>query len=141
MRTIYRKRLAKLADFLDTVPSGQFDMELFRRDDIHTKDLYTCDTAGCAMGWATSIIRSDVVDRFRNRSGGINFHSIADMYYGCGYFTYASNTFEFLFGSCWRCIDNTPEGAAARIRYFLDKGLPIVANYEEAVELYKPYIK
>lgn len=32
--------------------------------------------------------------------------------------------FEWLFDAYWGRIDNTPEGAAARIDYFLEKGLP-----------------
>ena len=38
---------------------------------------------------------------------------------------YLSNLFAFLFSSEWTWVDNTPQGAANRIMYYLEKGFPI----------------
>jgi len=152
MKTIYRKRLAKLADFLDTVPEDQFGMSDFRFEDYCAKDLRTCGTAGCAIGWAPAIMHSAIVDRFRNERGRIDFYDISNHYYNA---PVGSMLFLFLFSGGWVDIDNTAKGAAARIRYFLEKGLPSIFKWEildpksidytelllGAVEIYKPYIK
>jgi hypothetical protein len=53
--------------------------------------------------------------------------------------------FEFLFQSSWVRIDNTPHGAAARIRYLLDNGAPddVEQDYgkRDSIRLYAPYKK
>ena len=61
MNTYQRKRLEKLAEFLKTVPSEKFDMELWMDTKAATArspdpvDANACGTVGCAMGWATTI--------------------------------------------------------------------------------------
>ena len=47
-------RLLKLADFLETVPENQFDMNVWVHLGNKTS-LGDCGTAGCALGWATKI--------------------------------------------------------------------------------------
>jgi hypothetical protein len=48
---VQRKRLLRLADFLETVPRRQFNMRVWGNG-IDPKE---CGFAGCAGGWATSI--------------------------------------------------------------------------------------
>ncbi len=43
--------------------------------------------------------------------------------------------FRFLFHSEWKRDDNTPTGAAKRIRYLLDYGLPIGRHYYDYKEI------
>lgn len=50
MNATGKKRLLKLADFLQTVKPKRFDMGFFA-----TGDLHECGTAGCALGWATMV--------------------------------------------------------------------------------------
>ena len=47
-------RLAKLADFLETVPEDKFNMDVWAYLGNKTS-LGDCGTAGCALGWATKI--------------------------------------------------------------------------------------
>lgn len=48
--------------------------------------------------------------------------------------------FTFLFGGDWERWDNTLEGGAARIRYYLEHG-PTDGTMADAIPLYQPYIK
>jgi hypothetical protein len=50
MNATGKRRLLKLADFLETVPRKRLDMSIFA-----TGDLRECGTSGCALGWATQI--------------------------------------------------------------------------------------
>jgi len=48
MKTIHRKRLAKLADYLDTVPRKLFKFNLVVKEG-------TCGTVGCAIGHSVKV--------------------------------------------------------------------------------------
>ena len=48
-------RLAKLADFLETVPEDKFNMNVWANLFNYRSKLGDCGTAGCALGWATKI--------------------------------------------------------------------------------------
>lgn len=50
-----KKRLLKLADFLETVPRKRFDMQTWVGDEWKGKEDLSCGTSACAMGWATTI--------------------------------------------------------------------------------------
>lgn len=55
MKAFHKKRLLKLAAFLDTVPNKAFDMSLWQAqgaDKPEGKRPGDCGFAGCAMGWA-----------------------------------------------------------------------------------------
>jgi len=45
---------------------------------------------------------------------------------------------DFLFSSAWTGVDNTRAGAAAKIRYALDRGLPSADDIERMVSGYDP---
>jgi len=47
-----KRRLTKLADFLDELPRWKFDFSTWFSDDWRVKD---CGTKACALGWATTI--------------------------------------------------------------------------------------
>ena len=72
MKAYQRKRLEKLADFLETIPPEKFDMQVWMKvsftalSNLHKSEVYddlvlepvdanVCGTAGCALGWATTI--------------------------------------------------------------------------------------
>jgi len=121
-----RKNLNKLADYLDaSTPPPKFDMMFFfmRRqgnnlgnlnDPYQIKDeFYTeCDTVACAVG--------------HGPLAGIKAKK------GETWATYAFRTlcscddsFDWCFAQYWADHDNTPKGAAARIRYMLsEKAVP-----------------
>ena len=80
MNAYQRKRLEKLAEFLKTIPPKKFDMEMWMDTNLEMTegtadgdvpvDANVCGTAGCAMGWATTIpsFRKAGLRLFRNRT-------------------------------------------------------------------------
>lgn len=52
---VYKKRLLKLADFLDKLPKKRFLYEKWVGDDWKGKKDLSCGTTACALGWATTI--------------------------------------------------------------------------------------
>jgi hypothetical protein len=47
---------------------------------------------------------------------------------------------QYMFGSAWVYIDNTPKGAAARIRHYVANGLPSNANRQRLGEAPLTYV-
>lgn len=111
--------LAKLASFLDTVDPDKFEMEYFligKEGDYmgleERKKVHNCGTAACAIGWApTAGIRVSKNDETWND------YSVRVFGYADG-----SDVWEYMFGGEWTSYDNTPGGAAKRIRYVLENG-------------------
>jgi hypothetical protein len=52
---VYKKRLLKLADFLDELPPKRFDFTQWVDEDWKGKPDLSCGTKACALGWATTI--------------------------------------------------------------------------------------
>ena len=130
MKQIHKQRLKRLAEYLLTkVPREKFDMAFFRNGE-HNRHI--CSTAGCALGWAPAImlpsthrkyLRSEEVYESINKL----YHIIGEKYFGIEPF-HDSEIWDYLFSYSWSRIDNTPQGAAARILYFLDHGIPNLFN-------------
>jgi hypothetical protein len=121
----HRDNLTKLANYLDALPKDykDFDMCDFNYDSDQSLDIadrrYDCGTAACAVG--------------HGPAAGIRVYKDADWFAYCerafGITRYAADhdydedkDFEYLFGSGWGDYDNTPHGAAARIRTYLELG-------------------
>lgn len=51
----FRRRLLKLADFLDALPPERFDFGVWAGDDWKGAPDLSCGTTACALGWATTI--------------------------------------------------------------------------------------
>lgn len=133
---IHEKRLLKLATYLDnSVSQEQFDMGIYRswdaakkykvKDKRHTSskkvfnDPNLCGTVGCALGYAP--IATGIYPKY-------NFSlSLITIASSINWLKYALETlglnnypYDFLFHQKWASIDNTPKGAAARIRFLVD---------------------
>lgn len=119
----HRSRLAALADLLDTVPEERFDMHSyywteqrdFGWDPHHTVNIRNeCGTIGCALGWAPSLFAP--LDAEGWGEYGERVFGAPD----------TSAAWSWVFSPDWGLddIDNTPRGAAARIRHLLENGLP-----------------
>lgn len=52
---VYKRRLLKLADFLEKLPPRRFDFRKWVGDDWGGKPDLSCNTTACAFGWATTI--------------------------------------------------------------------------------------
>lgn len=119
------KNLLKLADYLDKLPDDyvHFDMSDFFNDGescpfpegANIKNI--CGTVACAVG--------------HGPAAGI------EALKGEGWFGYSSRVFtgdiyewRWCFCDDWQHVDNTPKGAALRIRHLIDVGLPL-DSYEQ----------
>tara|TARA_Y100001001_G_C8000065_1_gene305949 strand:- start:1052 stop:1474 length:423 start_codon:yes stop_codon:yes gene_type:complete len=134
-----RSNFKKLAAFLETVDDDQFNMNVFFRDyDIVENDYLvegktTCGTVACAAGWgpAAGILAADncqywgdyICDMFLDGEGlssGLDLNPV----------------YRWVFSEAWSVADNSPKGAAARIRWML-AGKPIdLPIHNETVEKY-----
>ena len=132
-----RANLLELADLLESGVEGkngysfEFDMGCYFRDidsdgwgeeiiATRMKNLHgQCNSSACAIGVA---VLGGI-----GRSGTKYIQMYAQDVFG----TDEENTpeGEWMFSSYWEETDNTPHGAAARIRWLLEKGLP--DNWEE----------
>ena len=143
-----RANLVILADFLDrAVPPPKFEMYMYiSRESVEgqvldhsyiyaiaeakdwpiaaTQELYShCNTAACAAGHGPLAgiepLEYETWNAYVRRC-------FVDTHYGSG----VSREFNWLFASDWTFFDNTPRGAAARIRYFLEHGVPDDADHQ-----------
>lgn len=112
--------------------------------------LNNCGTVACAVGHGPAagipLAKSDIIKGTR---GGITF--VAEINFDNYSKNFIADTlsdaWEFLFSGGWSGVDNHHWGAAARIRFLLDKGgvpafdenLDEMLEYEECVEVYRPY--
>lgn len=122
-----RSNLRKLATYLESLPAvyKHFDMAIYFRGSRNlTMDSSPaeCGTVACAAG--------------HGPAAGIkpNAYYWSD-YVGRNFTDDDGDVYEFLFASSWCEIDNTHQGAAQRIRYFLKFGIPPI-SHREAVTLY-----
>ena len=89
-----------------------FDMGLFSNGVGHE-----CGTVGCVLGHAASVIGRSA------REGWIGF---SDRAFGLRAFgsSHSANCWAWCFSCAWKGTDNTPHGAASRIEWMLERGLP-----------------
>ena len=82
-----------------------------------------CGTAACAVGHAPHFGIGDITAFADNDDGAlINWYSYSNQYLiepnnGTG-------AWNWCFSPDWAALDNTPQGAAKRIRYLLEQGVP-----------------
>lgn len=113
-----RANLEKLASYLEALPTdyGQFEMTTYAVGDLPSARAHalSCGTAGCAVGHGplASIAPMGDEDWFEYSTRAFVSHDEE----GCAW--------DWCFGYEWAAVDNTPHGAAARIRWFLERGVP-----------------
>ena len=105
--------LRKLAAKLLAVSESEFDMAFFSDND-EPCDPVRCGTVGCAVGWGPA--------------AGIEASVNDDNWWNYSYRVFVPSddveAWDWCFDADWASVDNTPSGAALRILYLLDKGLP-----------------
>lgn len=138
-------RLLKLSDYLRNLPPERtFSMDTFY-DSSYTgggdaTDMEVCGTAACAVGHYAIMEGFDVTssgvkpvvvteDWFQKTEEYVNvirmdWCTFVEKEIGVPTVWLDTPIFDWLFGSDWTGEDNTPEGAAARIDYFLAHGVP-----------------
>lgn len=118
-----QRNLTKLANYLDTLPEGyeHFDMDKFyadRFDGFFTSEtnLNERGAVACAVGHgpAAGIRPRKHHWRGNGRIGWVSYSEELLLPDG--------EVWDFLFSNGWAERDNTPRGAAARIRYVLSGG-------------------
>jgi|GEM_PF-2667858 len=109
------KNLEEMADFIETVPSKFFNMHRFRKGGRVTPE---CDSVGCIIGHCTILDKRPLPQLL---NGEIDFYSWAEEFTGL---PRRSPAWFYLFSSNWADTDDTPTGAAKRIRFFLKNGIP-----------------
>lgn len=105
-----------MADHIETIPEEKFDVEIYR--EVNNHDTHECESVGCTIGHCT------VLDKWENIP--------LTLYYDIDYNQWSKqftgitkmSEWEYLFGCDWKDVDNTPTGAAKRIRNFVENGLP-----------------
>ncbi len=119
-----RENLANMAEYIKTVPPGFVDMIRFRETNVRdilakVEQTHKCNTIGCIIGHCTILDLEENLPRHWN--GDIDFTVWSKQFTGL---MPSSDEWKYLFGANWSTVDNTPEGAAKRIYYFLEHGLP-----------------
>ena len=129
-----KRRLLRLAKHLETVPQRYFDMASYRRkygdkemlriypssEDL-ASDWRDCGAVGCALGHAPEVggvftpKSQEKWGDYCERVFGINLNS---------------NEWDWMFAGIWDAVDNTPQGAAQRIRWLVKHGLPTDMYYQ-----------
>lgn len=106
--------MARLADYLEALPDDyvDFDMSNYREGEGRGAIArVVCGTAGCAVGHGPNAgikpLRGETWYEYSQRA-----------------FTGDDYAWQWCFSGAWSYRDNTPKGAAARIRWFLKNGVP-----------------
>lgn len=106
-----KENLKKLADYLLSGElKAKFDMRIY--DDASIGYHTTCGTIGCAAGHGPYA------------GCGLKIPYEAWYEYIIRVFDIGFDELEWCFAAKWICVDNTPEGAAKRILYMIEKGVP-----------------
>lgn len=109
--------LNRMADYIETIPQEKFDMVDFRKDDLPTE--YECNTVGCIIGHCTILDEMSNMPKYPD--GWINFFLWSKQFTGL---ELNSDFWRWCFSGSWVSVDNTPTGAARRIRYTINNGIP-----------------
>lgn len=112
-----RANLARLADHLASLPRDyhHFGMRNYR-------DRQPCGVVACAIGHGPAAgigVSSPVAIGTKDYEP-----SSWEQYSAEHLVSWDTIDWVFLFSSAWASVDNTPQGAAARIRHWLAEGLP-----------------
>ena len=135
-----RDNLNKLADYLLSLPDdykhfymGQFHDYVLSNPDYSPEKTFSCGTSACAVGHGPNAGIGD----YKSCSDWIEYsekYLIADVY--------ENSAWDWCFSESWAEVDNTPKGAALRIKQYLRSGVPegfLDADWDEfySTDLYE----
>ena len=116
-----RDNLQLMANHLKTnVIPENFDMEKYRGDDDDFSNP-VCGSVGCTVGTCSVLDAENVIKNFTDSNGRIEFTAWSEDFTGI---YRGEDEWSWCFHSKWRNTDNTPMGAALRIEWLLNHGLP-----------------
>jgi hypothetical protein len=118
---IDRNHLYRLANELPALAQEHFDMQSWFLvegynlwpSDIGPGALHTCGTSCCALGYA-AVIWPEAAKK------ELSWFLFCQHLFGFSH----GLEYKWMFDAGWRGIDNTPQGAADRIHYYLAHGIP-----------------
>jgi hypothetical protein len=113
-----KENLQRMADYIRTVPREKFDMLEFRGGEGKKAE---CDSVGCVIGHCTVLDAENIKARFTDVDGEIRFAIWSEEFTGL---SLHRSGWDWCFSADWIYIDNTPEGAALRIEWLIENGLP-----------------
>ena len=140
--------LDTLASYLEALPEGYQHFEMssfFDHCGVKEENLEApaqCGAVACAVGHGPAAgIPVKEFDQF-----GVNWDRYSDRVFINNHQFQNDMEWDWMFSGDWEFADNTPQGAAKRIRYFLQNGLPkgfdsYGDDYQDFVELYQEAIK
>jgi len=112
-----RKNLLKLANYLEGDIKVEFNMGIYSDNDWTPSS--NCGSIGCAIGHSPYAgIKKQILERWVKYSDRV--------------FELPINEWKWCFHNSWIMADNTPIGAAKRIKWLLKYGLP--DNWERQME-------
>ena len=115
-----RENLQRMADHLkNNVIPENFHMGEYRGDDDLSNPV--CGSVGCTVGNCTVLDAENVIKNFTDTDGEIEFGDWSEYFTGL---LGGEDEWSWCFDSTWSKTDNTPTGAALRIEWLLNNGLP-----------------
>lgn len=116
--TMNVENLSRLAVFLETeVDQSRFDMAEFSQDEFGeglSIGAHECGTVGCAIGWGPEA-------GFPPLPSEQEWWTYSERVFGL---KVGSPAWDWCFDADWAQVDNTPAGAAKRIRYLITNWVP-----------------
>jgi len=113
-----RHNLLEMAKYIATIPQEKFDMKFYRLGN-KAKTTKDCQSIGCVIGHCTILSREPLP--IKEDGSYIKFSEFSEQFTG---FMKEEPEWEWCFDALWYLVDNTPYGAAQRIIYLLENGLP-----------------
>jgi hypothetical protein len=125
-----RENLQRMADYIRTIPQDKFHMAQYR---LINREEQECNSVGCVIGFCTILDNINNIPRINE--GEIYFskwsYQFTDLIPN-------GDIWQWCFDSDWQRTDNTPTGAAERIEWLLNNGLP--EDWREQMRGDKPLI-
>lgn len=109
-----KELLLKMADHIETIPQEYFDMGRFRADD--DCESISCNSVGCALGHCIHLFPEEQIEYDSWRE--------IDFFRTGKHLDLTDPEWKWCFSAHWPEIDNTPKGAAKRIRMLANGEVP-----------------
>ena len=117
-----RENLSRMIDFMKTVPEEHIKMSNFRDTDEPTIE---CKSAGCVIGWCTTLDKENIAKNFINDDNVIEFNLWIEEFLNLKS-VYETGIWDFMFSGFW---NDNKVFILNRMEYVYYKSLTM-KNYE-----------